>query len=93
MQEPQDRAHIGGRATVQKDRTVRRQLIPIALFGEESLYGEVIRENPHAALGSTATLSQCRHLIMAQSNGGEEIEFNRSLQRLRPLIGIGRLKE
>ena len=33
------------------------------------------------------------HLIMAQSMAVKRSEFNRSLQRLRPLIGIGRLKE
>src|SRR5882672_8140044 len=91
-QEPGGRGHRGRGTRVEElgaDLAVR---VPTVRLDQEAADGEVVAENPDAALGGPAALRDRRDVARPFADGAEEIELDAGPQRLGALVRPERLE-
>jgi hypothetical protein len=83
---------VCGRFAVEEERGVRRERVVRAVLREKAEYGERVAEDADAALRALAAHGDLGGRRWHSANRGEHPEFDRRLQRTRPLKGVDGFK-
>ena len=86
-------AEVRRRTLAEEDAGVERQLIAAVGLGQEADDGQVVAEDPDAALGRLALRRDRGHGVRAVADRGEQIELDGRAQRRRALVGLRGIEE
>jgi hypothetical protein len=81
-------AQISWRVTVKENGRILRETVGGSLLGQKAMNGQVITQDAHAAFCGLTTCGKRLGRRVAFGDGGEEFQFNGSLQCLSLLIGL-----
>src|SRR6516225_1866926 len=81
-------SHVLGRTSAQKQSCIFRQAVAPFFFSQKPENRQIIAQNPDSPLGRIQTPSDLFHLAIAFVDRGEQIEFDRRLQRRSLLMRV-----
>ena len=91
-EELDNRRHRGRRSRIEEDLARRRVSVCAVFLRDEPNRGQVVAQNPDAALGHSAALGQHRGRRWRFPQRAEDVDLDRGAKRRCPLIGDKRVE-